>query len=114
VRPAFDKETLKYIGGFLIVAAAALIMFPGFLQVALGLSRILLIVVIAGGSCLCLAIATRRIIKLKAGEKLAEASSNAVITNTQQPSATAPVTPQDTFGSTSQNHHESSQNHAGA
>ena len=65
ITPA-TTEKIKFIGGALVVVAAAFIMFPGFLSVALGLWRILLIVVVAGGACLALAHLTRRIARLKA------------------------------------------------
>jgi UPF0716 family protein affecting phage T7 exclusion len=67
-------ETLKLAGGTIIVLAAAAIMFPGFLQVAFSLWRILLIVVIAGGACLALAHARLHLAKMK---------------NNNQPAATA-------------------------
>ncbi len=51
-------ETIKFIGGALVVAAAGLIMFPGFLTVATGVGKIILMIVIAGGACLSLAYAT--------------------------------------------------------
>lgn len=52
-------EKLKFAGGAIIVAAAAFIMFPGFVMFAAGLGRILLVIVIAGGACLALAYATQ-------------------------------------------------------
>jgi hypothetical protein len=51
-------ETLKLIGGALIVGAAALIMFPGFMQVAFGMWRIFLMIAIAGGAALLIAYVT--------------------------------------------------------
>ncbi len=54
-------ETIKFIGGALIVAAAGLIMFPSFLTVATGIGKIILMIVIAGGACLSVAHATRLI-----------------------------------------------------
>jgi CDP-diglyceride synthetase len=60
-----NKESLKFIGGAIIVAAAALIMFPGFLQVAFGLWRIFLVLIIAGGAALFLAYATMYIKRQK-------------------------------------------------
>lgn len=50
-----NADTLKFIGGAIVVLAAALIMLPGFFSVALGLGRILLVIAIAGGACLLLA-----------------------------------------------------------
>jgi UPF0716 family protein affecting phage T7 exclusion len=64
-KPAINMETLKFAGGAIIVGAAALIMFPGFLSVALGLWRILVIMVVAGGGCLLIANITQRILKRK-------------------------------------------------
>lgn len=64
-KPAINMETLKFAGGAIIVGAAALIMFPGFLSVALGLWRILVIMVVAGGGCLLIANITHRILKRK-------------------------------------------------
>lgn len=51
-------ETLKFVGGALIVGAAALIMFPGFISLAAGFGKIILMIVIAGGAALALAYAT--------------------------------------------------------
>lgn len=64
-----NKETLKFIGGAIIVGAAALIMFPGFLTVAFGLWKIFLILLIAGGAALALAYAT---VYLKKQKKVKE------------------------------------------
>lgn len=65
--PSANAEKWKVIGGAVIVLAAAVVMFPGFLSVGIGLSRILLIIVLAGGVCLALAYGTRHLLKLKRG-----------------------------------------------
>jgi UPF0716 family protein affecting phage T7 exclusion len=62
---ADQVEKLKFIGGAIIVLAAAAIMFPGFVTVALGLWRIFLVALIAGSVCLALAYATRHLSKVK-------------------------------------------------
>jgi hypothetical protein len=55
-RPALNPETLKLIGGVLVVGAALVIMLPGFLNLAAGLGRMALIVgiplIICGGIAL--------------------------------------------------------------
>lgn len=53
-----QMDTIKFVGGALIVAAAGLIMLPGFISVFQGLGKILLMIVIAGGACLSLAYVT--------------------------------------------------------
>jgi UPF0716 family protein affecting phage T7 exclusion len=63
------SEKLKFIGGAIIVLAAAAIMFPGFLTVAMGLWRIFLILVVVGGSSLAIAYATRHFARLKAAAR---------------------------------------------
>ncbi|HEY9792815.1 MAG TPA: hypothetical protein V6D22_20610 [Candidatus Obscuribacterales bacterium] len=65
---AATSEKLKFVGGAIIVLAAAAIMFPGFLSLAWGLWRIFLILLVVGGSSLAIAYATRRLARLKAGE----------------------------------------------
>jgi UPF0716 family protein affecting phage T7 exclusion len=62
-------EKLKFIGGALIVGAAALIMLPGFVNLAAGLGRILLIIVLAGSICLALAYGTRFVMRSRKTEQ---------------------------------------------
>ncbi len=80
-KPAIDTEKLKFIGGAIIVAAAALIMFPGFISLAAGFGRLLFIMVVIGGGCLLLAVATRRIMKLNAPKSGPLDSTNSNPTN---------------------------------
>jgi hypothetical protein len=62
---SLNIERLKFIGGAIIVAAAALIMFPEIIKVAFGLGRIFMVLLVAGGACLFLATTSHRIKKLK-------------------------------------------------
>ena len=68
-KPAISMETLKFAGGAVIVGAAAIIMLPGFLGVAMGLWRILVIMIVAGGGCLLIATITHRVLKKRRIER---------------------------------------------
>lgn len=80
-KPALNMETMKFIGGALIVGAAALIMFPGIMSILMGLSRILILLVVVGGGCLALTLASRRILKLK--DNQSELTVKNAITSTE-------------------------------
>ena len=66
-----NAQTLKYIGGALIVAAAAVIMLPGFLPVIMGVWKLLVVLVVCGGSALAIAYATM-FIKRKKNQQVKE------------------------------------------
>ena len=58
-------EHLKYALGALIVAAAVIIMFPGFLNLATGLGRMFLLIAIPLIVCGGIAVTVRRMSKSK-------------------------------------------------
>ena len=64
-----DANTLKFIGGAIIVAGAFAIMLPGFVSYAFGLSRILILVAVTVTLALILGQAYSRIIRRNASRQ---------------------------------------------
>ncbi len=76
MKSAFSAQSLKMLGGGIIVAGACLIMFPDLVGYLGSISRLLIIIVVA---ILSAAIVTRTFYKLKRSKSAPAASSQQTV-----------------------------------